>query len=382
MKKIISLLMVVTIAIALLGGCSSKPSSSSSSSSSAATSKKTSGFVIGFSNGYFGNTWRSQLVSDFTTEANSLKAQGVISKYTIANTNNDSTEQINQINSMLNSGVNAIIIDPVSPTAVSSVVAAAKAKGVLVVIANDPAAYAGTYCVAGNNSAWFDIQTKWMTTQLNGTGNIVYISGVAGNAADTLRTTAMNTDLAKYPNIKILSSSPGGWSETTAQSIATTMLSTYGTKINGILTQDVMAEGIIKAYKNAGKTLPIMTGDYTKSFFNVWKATPGLDTIGVPYAPGSAADALGVTVKLLQGKQLKSTSLVANPMDPTLKNTILVDPPYVVTTQGDQNASWMQGYPNTKAITLDTAISMLKSDPDTTALDGVLTDAQLNTFFQ
>lgn len=348
---------------------------------SAAKSDKDSGFVVGFSNGYWGNTWRAQMVEDFENRAKEYKADGVLSDYMVSNTNSDATEQLNQINAMIDAGVDAIMIDAVSPTTIKSAVEKAQKKGILVVIANDPAAYEGTICVCGNNYSWQKIQAVWMAEQLNGKGDIVEISGVSGNAADTLRVQANKDVLADYPDIKILGSAPGNWSETDAQSVMTTFLSSYD-NIDAVLAQDVMGEGIIKAYENAGKEPKIMTGDYTKSFFTKWSTMPDLTTIGVSYAPGSAVTALDVTVRLLQGKTVKEDLLVANPMDENMVNSIMLDPPYVVTKDGDQNAAWMEGLNGTKAITLEEAVDLLKDSADTAALDGWLTQEEVDQFFE
>jgi ribose transport system substrate-binding protein len=344
------------------------------------SSGSTDGYVIGFSNGYWGNTWRAQMVEDFETRCKEYEADGILSDYMISNTEGDATEQLNQINAMIDAGVDAILIDAVSPTTIQSAVVKAQNAGILVVIANDPAAYEGTYCVCGNNYSWQKIQDVWLAEQLGGSGNIVRITGVSGNAADTLRQQADTDVFAKYTGIKILGSAPGNWSQTDAQSVMTTFLSSYD-NIDAVLTQDVMAEGILKAFENAGKEPTLMTGDYTKSFLTKWSQMDSLNTIAVPYAPGNAVTVLDVAVRLLQGKTIDSSILVANPMDSSMVNTIVVDPPYVVTRDGDANAVWMEGLNGTKAITLDQAIELMKDKADTAALDGYLSQEEVDKFF-
>ena len=117
------------------------------------------------------------------------------------------------------SGVDAILIDAVSPTTIKSAVEKAKAKGILVVIANDPAAYEDTICVCGDNYTWQKIQAMWLMDQIEGKGDIVKITGVSGNAADTIREQANDDVLAEYPDVNVLTSAPGNWSQTDAQSV-------------------------------------------------------------------------------------------------------------------------------------------------------------------
>ena len=342
---------------------------------------KTDGFVVGFSNGYWGNTWRAQMIEDFEKQAEKYKSEGILADYMVSNTESDAAEQLNQINAMIDAGVDAIMIDAVSPTTIRSAVERAKKEGILVVVTNDPAAYEDTICVCGDNYSWQMIQAKWMVEQLNGKGNIVVISGVAGNSADTFRQKANDDVLANYPDIKILASAPGSWSQTEAQSVMTTFLSSYD-NIDAVLEQEVMGEGVLKAYENAGKTPTIMTGDYTKSFLQKWSEMPDLNTIGVSYAPGNAVPALDVTIRLLQGKTLKEDVLEPNPMDENLINTIMLDPPYVITREGEQDAVWMEGLSGTKAITLDEAIEMMKDKADTAAVDGWISEEEVDALFE
>lgn len=398
-KKILALLlagaMVFSLAACTSGSGSSSDGDGSESSEGSAESTgvneggalvsfesdKEDGFVVGFSNGYWGNTWRAQMVADFEERAEEYKAEGVISDYMVSNTNSDATEQLNQINAMIDAGVDAILIDAVSPTTIKSAVEKAQDQGILVVVTNDPAAYEGTICVCGDNYTWQEIQAKWLVEQLDGKGDIVEISGVSGNSADTLRVQANKDILADYPDIEVLASSPGSWSQTEAQSVMTTFLSSYD-QIDAVLAQDVMGEGILKAYENAGKEPPVMTGDYTKSFFDLWATMPDLNTIGVSYAPGNAVPALDVAINLLQGKTIKEEVLEPNPMDESLVNAIMLDPPYVVTREAEPDAVWMEGLEGTQAISLDEALEIMADASSTEGLDGWLTPEQVAEFFE
>lgn len=353
-------------------------------SSAPATPKagsKQSGFVVGFVNGYIGNTWRSQFVDDFKQAADEYKKSGVLKEYMIANSNNDASQQLAQINQMIDSNVDAIIISPASPTSLGPVVTKAQAKGILITIVNDPAAYKDTYCIVGNNDEFWNIQLGWFFDKLNGKGNIVQISGLPGNPTDSDRLALTDKTLKNYPNVKLLATVPGKWTETEAQSAMATLLSKYP-NIDGVLEQDVMADGVMRAYQNAGKKLPIMTGDYTFNFFKNWSKYPDMESIGVSYQPGISVDGLNFTIRLLQGQKIKQSLLVANPMDSALANTIKIDPPYVVTKQAGPNASYMKDLKYTKAISLEQALQLGQGKPDTNALDSWLTSDQVGDFFE
>lgn len=346
----------------------------------AATSAPQSGFVVGFANGWIGNYWRAQLVSDFEEAAAYYKGTGLLKDYFIANSPNDLTLQLNQLNGFIDQGVNAIMPDPVSAPALDPIIARAKSKGILTVVTNDPAANADSINVVGDNYTWSKIETQWLVDQMGGKGNIVEITGVPGNTADILRQQAVNDVLANYPDIKVLASAPGSWDEAQAQQVMSTFLSTYP-QIDGLLIQDVMAEGVIRAYEAAKRPLPIMTGDYTCGFIRLWSTTyPDLQSIGVPYEPSHAGTALGFTLKLLQGKQIDPDKLSANPMDPTMKNAILLPVSYVVTKDGDTSKPWCSSL--TQCISLQDAVKLCEPRSDTYMLDKVMSDSDIDTYFK
>jgi ribose transport system substrate-binding protein len=343
--------------------------------------KKTKGFVIGFANGYFGNTWRSQFVDDAQQVADKWKARGIIKDFIVQNVNDDVTKQIVQLNSLIDRGVDALLINPVSPEALAPIVKRAKAKGILIVNVDDPAAYEGTYSVCGDHRAFFGIQVKWLAETIKGKGKIVSIQGLAGNSCDKIRRDEMNKILKNYPGIEKLAEVPGGWSETKAQEAMTNFLATYP-QIDAVLTQDVQAEGIMRAYDIAGKPYPIMTGDYTFGFLRKWAQHPDMKTIGVTYNPGIGADALEVAVRMLMGWKFKVGALVPNQVNPKLINTISVPPAFAVTTEAQPNAPWLQGYsPLTKAIGIKDAIKLGEGKPDTADLDSTLSDEDIASVF-
>jgi ABC-type sugar transport system, periplasmic component len=343
--------------------------------------KKTEGFVVGLSAANIGNTWCAQFVEDFENRAKEYIAEGVMSGMQVASTNGNVTEQITQCMTMINNGVDALLVWPVSPTSLQSVVDAAKANGVMIIMANEPGAYEDVPNIIGDNAEFQRIQAKWLVEQLNGKGDIVQITGFPGFAGDDLRQKAAAEVFADYPDIVTLASAPGNWSTTIAQQVMTTFLSTYD-DIDAVFSQDVMVEGILKAFENAEVEPKIMTGDYTLSFFKKWKAKPHLNSIGVTYQPGVIVSVLDFTVNLLQGKKIKSEFLVANPLDPSMVNAVYIKPAYVVTRDGDQDAPWMKGLVGTKAISLDGVLKMLEGQSDTVSLDGWMSREEVAKYFE
>ncbi len=345
-----------------------------------ATAEKTEGFKVALSTAVWGNTWSAAYVKDFEEAAQAYKDAGLIESYDVVTSASDLTKQINDCTALINKGIDALMIWPVSAEGIRPIVELAQENNVLVMICNDPAAFEGTYGVFSNNDAFMRVITEWFVSQLNGKGDIIQIAGVFGHPANEPRQAVVDEILADYPDIKTLAIGEGKYSTTDAQAAMSVYLSTYG-KIDGVLTQDVMSVGILNAYKNAGITPTLVTGDYTKEFIDMWAAMPELKSVTVTVSPGIVKDALGMTLNLLQGKTFKADELSPNPMDETLVNCVIRDPAYVVTVEGDATAPWMEGLRGTKAITLETAVELVKDMENTDCLDGWLTQEEIDAYF-
>jgi ribose transport system substrate-binding protein len=338
-------------------------------------------YKIGIAAGKMGNTWTAQFAEVLDAGMRKYIADGIISDYQLASTDGNVTEQVTQCMTMINSGVDALLIWPVSPGALQGVVDAAHANGIVVVNYNDLMAYDGVISIVCDNYAFQRIQAIWLVERLNGKGDIVQITGTPGFSSDDMRQKAAAEVFAKYPGIRILGSAPGNWHTTVAQQAMTTFLATYD-DIDAVFSQDVMAEGILKAYENAGIEPEVMTGDYTAGFFRKWVDIPGLDSIGVTNQHSLVINAVDVALNLLDGKKIKPGVLESNPLNPELINMIPVAPAYVVTREGDQNAPWMQGLVGSRAITLDGTLKLLEGKPDTAGLDGCMTREEVAQFFE
>lgn len=381
MKRLIALLMTVAMVFALVacGGTSGDAGSDGNAGKTA----KTEGIKLGISNGYYGNTWRAQYVEGMEALCKEYVADGTLSDYTILNSTGDVTEELNNINSLISDGVDVLMISPNSPTSMGSVIQTALDQGIFVVIFNDAAAYDGTYCIYNDQSAFWEIQAKWFAEKLSGKGNIVQVTGSSGNSTSELRIACADAVFKKYPGIKILASAPGEWSETICQSVVSTFLSTYGDQIDAVMAEDVMANGIVRAYENAGVTPTIMSGDTQKSFIDWNLQHPDVQTIASPSVPAIGVNAIKMALRLYQGDELADGVLKPNQEDASMINAIVLDMPFVIVSQeGDTTGPWTEGYDNTKFITTAEAAKMCEGKPDSYMLDMSMSDEQLDAYFK
>lgn len=342
-------------------------------------------WVIGMANGYFGNTWRAQYVASFEEKCEEYKQAGIIADYYCESTNADATEQLNQVNDLIQKGCDAICVNAVSASAMMPVITACENAGVLCVIATDPVGVDDSIVeVLVDNEALYYIMAEWLCAKIDGSGNIVKITGTPGMPATVVRQTVADSVLSEHPDIKVVAEAPGSWSQTEAQSAMSTILSTYS-DIDAILTEDVMAEGIMRAYETAGEDLPLMTGDYVMSFFRKWsEEAADKDFCVTTFQPQASADAVAYAVRVLNGKEL-NYELKPNSMDHDVVNAIMTPPSYCVTLNGvtdaDKDASWAT-YEGVSYISLSEALEIGADLDDTEALGKAIDDATWDTYFK
>ena len=313
MKKILSIVLCLIMVLSL-AACGGEKAPVEENNEGGET--KTSGFKIGYSIGYVGNAWRSQLVSALEEVAEEYKADGTIAEFQVVSADNDSTTQISQCNAMLAEGLDSLLICAVSPTTLTSVVETAKEMGTLVILSNDPAVYEGTYCCINNANTYTALIDRWFATQVEGGSDIVYISGNPGNGTDGIRDSQVYSDIEKY-GWNLLAEAPGKRNQAEAQNVMTTFLSAYK-NIDGVLCQNTTFEGVKHAYDNANIPMPVVAGDSVMSTIRMLAEMDNYQSIGATNSPGVGADSLHFAVLLLQGYELKAEALTPNPLDETL----------------------------------------------------------------
>ena len=339
------------------------------------------GYTIGFLNTLISSQWRAQLMEVAEAGAGELKESGKLEELIIQTCQNDVNTQLNQMNQMINEGVDCILLDPASSTALADAVQSAIDQGILVLCVQDAAPYEGTYCITDNNELMATALATWVAEAIGGEGDIVELTGIPGHSDDTVRVEKMHEVLEEnYPDVNILASAPCHYNYSEAQSIIAQDLATYGDRILAVLSQDDMSPGALLAFQNSGADYVPMVGHTSKSFLTSWKEE-GLDCIAYSIYTGKIVDAMNIAIKLLDGYELDPEVLGPNSFDENLINQIRLEPPYIVTTDGDPDASWMEGLTVTQAISVDEALELCQDQSDDWCLDRTMTEEEIDALF-
>ena len=89
-------------------------------------------YKLGWANIYSIPTWMKETTGTIEDMANELKKQGLVESLTITDAQGNANTQIQQIQSMIDAKLDAIIVDAGSATALDRIIADACAKGIAV----------------------------------------------------------------------------------------------------------------------------------------------------------------------------------------------------------------------------------------------------------
>jgi ribose transport system substrate-binding protein len=186
---------------------------------------------------YIGNDWQAEAANMVKAMAASKEMKDKIDlQVQVAGPN--AQRQIQQINSMVQAGAQAIVVYPISPTALNQVVKNACNKGVTVIAYDAEITEPCAYNVTIDQEEAGRVTAEWLAKKLDGKGNIVMLTGVPGTSVDTLRTKAAKEVFAKHPGIKVVAEAPGMWSQAVARTELSKILATHSwDKIDGLWLQ-------------------------------------------------------------------------------------------------------------------------------------------------
>ncbi len=275
----------------------------SAASRTAAPSAKA--WVIGVSNGYFGNTARVEYEAELKAYAALPSVAPHIKKLIINNAGTSVAAQIAAVDGMIAEHVNAIILDSNSTTGLNPAIAAAHQAGIVVVAANDIVTSKLAYHVETVGNQFGQAMAKGLVSLLHGHGNIVVLRGIAGNAVDAAEASGFNSVFAKNTGIHVLATVYPQWDDAQAQTDMASLLSRYN-NINGVFTEGGMEQGVVRAYLAAHRKFVPVTGTDENGFACQLKQyqSQGLEGVQVGTAIYAYALALKTALAALSGAKV------------------------------------------------------------------------------
>ena len=177
-------------------------------------------------------------------------------EFTVTDAERRSDKQIDDINALIQKNIDALILLPTDGVAVAPGVEAAYAAGVPVftVLRTMPSVRdkVQTFCVADDYSIG-KLAGVWISTVLNGRGNVVYISGTPGLSTAEDRTKGFHEVIDQFPNIKIIAEQTARYNRADAMTVMEGILQANRNIDALFAANDEMCGGAIQAIQAAGR---------------------------------------------------------------------------------------------------------------------------------
>ncbi len=286
-------------------------------------------YKIFLSMSFIGNDWQAEAANMVKAmAAHKSLADKVDLQVQVAGPN--AQRQIQQINAMVQQGADAIVIFPISPTALNQVVKNACDKGVLVFAYDAEITEECAYNIHIDQLEAGRVTAEWLVEKLDGKGNVVVITGVPGTSVDTQRTAAAKEVFAKHPDIKIVGEAVGMWSQATARTELSKILATQNwDAIDGLwmqvgcYTANAMQ---LEAGKTAEELLPCAGEGANGGRIQMLPIGTEVEGASSPYAPLGAPRisyasppysgglALKLAVQALDGKDVPKLTILPLPV--------------------------------------------------------------------
>jgi ribose transport system substrate-binding protein len=267
-------------------------------------------FVVYNNLSYSGNAWSNSAANMIKALAETPPYKNQVEFHKVIS-GSDISKQISDLQSMINSGADAIISYPLSPKALNAVVDQAAAKGTLMFFYDGTVTNEKAYNVSYITSGFGQNTAQELVNELGGKGKIFMNSGVSGTATDTIHNAAARSVFKKYPGIQVVSQYWSNWDAVQSKTNTLKALAAHP-DIDGIWSQDG-EYGVVQALQQSGRRLVPVTGEMSNGFRNqlLTLKDKGLRGVSSGSGPTVGAYAFKLAMGVLTG-QIKKSDLPHN----------------------------------------------------------------------
>ena len=280
------------------------------------TPKKGPPWTVGYASSYAGNTWRADVMGRLQTVLiPKWKKLGLIKDVVITQSNLNDSTQIQQMRQLADRGVDAIIVCCSNPTALSQTVKYAHDRGIPVFSATGYL----TSPYAVNSSANFVVggamMGDWMSGTLKGKGNVLVVEGIPGASASDSQNLGILDSFKKNPDVKVVGSVAGMWTDQVAQAEIQKWLATNPDQLDGVVIQSASELGAVRALKQSGRPMPPITIGGELGALCYWRKNPSYITSAIQaWPPGDDFEmAWNIMMRTLEGQGPKIQSILTKP---------------------------------------------------------------------
>lgn len=237
-------------------------------------------------------------------EAIEAQAEALDVKVIINDAQRSAERQIQQVESFIAQGVDAIILNPCEVEASSPAIERALQAGVPIVNVNSETRVQPTAFVGSRDEESAEIAINYLAERLQGRGKIVMMHGYPGQAAELKRSQGAMTALEAHPGLELLAEQTANWSREEGMALMENWLQAHQGQINAVFAQnDEMGLGALKALQAAGVKEQVVLVS-VDAIADALQAVQGghLDATVFQNARAQGQNAVGTAVRIIRGQ--------------------------------------------------------------------------------
>ncbi|MBL6947062.1 MAG: substrate-binding domain-containing protein [Rhodospirillales bacterium] len=258
-------------------------------------------FVVGFPQDNMANEWRAAQVWDVQKEL----AKHPNIRFIHSDAQGQTAKNIQDLEDMVDQGLDLLIISPRNRDAMSPVIAALHKRGIPVILLTRQVSGEGyTTFISADDSAIAHQAAKYLAGKMGGKGRILVLQGVPTATTAVHRTKGFLDAMKDFPGITIAAIRPASYLRANAIKVVDEAIE-EGLEFDAIYAQsDGMAAGARLALKAAGrdtKRIPIIGIDYIPE---ARTAIMGGEQIASFTYPTCGKEGAQAAVRLLRGQSV------------------------------------------------------------------------------
>lgn len=271
-------------------------------------------YVVGLSNSFVGNSWRTQMVAELRYAVQQRQDQ--VKDLIVANANNDVSTQNSQIGNLASQGVDLLLVDAASQTALNGAIQRAHDQGVLVVSFDNIVTSPYAMKVNPSQEEFGRVGATYLVQEMGGDGSVFGLNGVAGSPVNEARWSAARNTL-KEAGIEIVGQANADWDQAQGRQAASNLLAAHP-NVTGIYSQGgAMTLGALQALGAASKDLLPIPGEGYNGFLKRWqelKQSRGWTSVAPAQPPSLSVTALDYGLRAIDGEQVPAEPKVKLPV--------------------------------------------------------------------
>ncbi len=248
-------------------------------------------YHIGVSNTFTNNGWREEMICSINAQS---VVSGEVAELTINHRDTDAAGQLEDLRNLIAQEVDAIVVNPADRSAIDDALAEATEAGITVVAVDQAVTEESAFVLSNDQEQYAYLGATWLFEQMGGSGDVVYMRGIAGAAADDDRDAGFQRALEENPDINVIFESQTNWDQGIGVQQLNDFLAT-GDNYDGIWTSgidNVIVDALIEA---DAELVPIVGAD-NAGFVQQLLEVEGL--VGAAVTNSAAVGGAGVTLAL------------------------------------------------------------------------------------